>query len=441
MRVLYVVHQFYPQFVSGTEQFVLALARAGRARGDDVRVFTVDPDFANVEPPAETACFDVQGVPVIRYRFDKAAVRNHVLTDYVNPEVGESFRALLDEFQPEVAHLFHLRWVGVDRMDDLDARGIPFAVHLMDFWYLCPNFLLLRPDGAICDGPFDEGLSCFDCVHEGIEQWAREPWARERNAEKLARRDLPAHEDSGAEAGYAMMRRPDLLRAALQRASKVYSPSSTVRDVLAAAGTTSAKLELQGYGIDRDFLCELPEPPRDRLVVGFVGTLAPHKGVDVLVEAFRRIGDADLRLEIHGRSGDFPEFDERLRALAEGDARVALAGGFPRQRLAEVLGGLHLLVVPSRWRENTPFVCLEGRAAGLPLIVSDLAGMAEAIPAGRGRGFPAGDVDALERALRQEITLVRERGLRRLDPDDSIPSLREQYEMLRADYTELLSHR
>jgi glycosyltransferase involved in cell wall biosynthesis len=437
MRVLYVVHQFYPQFVSGTEQYVLALARAGRAAGDDVRVFTVDPDFRHLDPPRETARYDYLGVPVTRYRFDKQAVRNHVYTDYHHPEVGEPFRGVLDEFAPEVVHFFHFRWIGVDRLDDVKSRGIPAVIHLMDFWFVCPNFLLLRPGGVICDGPPDGGLGCFDCVHQGIGPGAREPWARERNAEKLGRGDVPEHDPSGAEHGYAMMRRLDLLREALRRADRVFAPSATVRDVLAALGTTSPFLELAPYGVDREFLRDLPEPPRAPITVGFVGTLAPHKGVHVLLEAFRRL-PGELRLRVHGRFGDFPDYDEELRSLGSRDPRVEFAGGFARAELPAVLGGLHVLVVPSTWRENTPFVCLEGRAAGLPVVASDLPGMAECIPAGRGRCFRAGDAAALAAALERTIAEVRERGGRRLPPDGTIPSVAQQYREFRKDYERLV---
>ena len=436
MRVLYVVHQFYPQFVSGTEQYVLALARAGRARGDDVRVFTVDPDFRNVDSPRETARYDYLGVPVVRYRFEKAAVRNHVLTDYHNPEVGPAFTGFLDEFRPEAVHVFHLRWIGIDRIAEIQERGIPWVQHLMDFWYLCPIFLLLRPDGQICDGPFDQGLSCFDCTHQGIAQWAREDWAREQNAPRYAKGEQPEHDEAGVAAGLAMMRRPQILAESLQRADLVLSPSSTVRDVLAAAGTSSERLELCGYGIDREVLHDVPPPPADRVVIGYVGTLAPHKGVDVLVDAFRELEQDDLRLRIHGRFGDFPEFDEELKKAAREDPRIEFAGVFERNELSSVLGGLHMLVVPSRWRENTPFVCLEGRAAGLPIIASDLPGMSEAVPEGRGRLFRTGDASACREALQAEITATRARG-GRLEPDASIPSIVEQYEDFRRRYQAL----
>src|SRR5258708_4484560 len=111
LRVLHVVHQFFPKYISGTEQYVLALAKAGRAAGDDVRVYTVDPDWRQPERPAEVRRYDVDGVPVVCNEFAKTTVANHVLADWWNPRNSASFQALLDEFRPDVVHFFHFRFV------------------------------------------------------------------------------------------------------------------------------------------------------------------------------------------------------------------------------------------------------------------------------------------------------------------------------------------
>ena len=437
MRILYVVHQFYPQFVSGTEQYVLALARAGRRQGHDVRVFTVDPDFRNVDPSRELLQYDYLDVPVTRYRFAKDAVKNHVYTEYHNPEVGPAFRELLADFEPEIVHFFHLRWVGIDRVADVEARGIPFVFHLMDFWFVCPIFLLLRPDGEICDGPVEGGYGCFDCVHQGIAEWAREPWAREQHVKRLQAQEEPQHDNSGEAAGYAMIRRQPILAEVFARANLVMAPSSTVRDVLHHAGARSNSLKLKPYGIDAELLSDLQPPNPSLITVGFVGTLAPHKGTDVLVKAFRKLPDEDLRLRIHGRFGDFPEFDEQVRELAAGDDRIEFCGVFTRAELGQVLSGLHMLVVPSTWRENTPFVCLEARAAGVPVIASELPGMAEAVPEGRGERFRVGDSESLAQSLRSQIEATRQRGGRRLDPDPTVSSIAEQFEDFVREYRAL----
>jgi arylsulfatase A-like enzyme/glycosyltransferase involved in cell wall biosynthesis len=394
LRVLYVVHQFFPKFISGTEQYVLALAKAGRAAGDDVRIYSVDPDQREPERPAEARRYEVDGVPVVCHEFQKSDVRNHVLADWWNPRNAASFAALLDEMKPDVAHCFHLRFAGIDRLDQLAARRIPYLVHLMDFWFVCPNFLLLRDEPVVdaagaptgekrkvqCDGPPDGGYGCFDCVHTVMAPWAREPWAREVRARRRAAGEAPADDPSGEQAGFAMIERPLRLREALGRAARAFAPSRTVQDALARAGIALPRLERMPYAIDRTGLDRLDPPPADSVQLGFLGTFAPHKGVAVLLEALRGLVDPGVRLRCFGRFGDDPGYDAKLRALAAGDPRIEFAGPFARADLARVLSGLHVLVVPSLWRENTPFVCLEGRAAGLEVVTSDLEGMTECVP-------------------------------------------------------------
>src|SRR5690606_15055908 len=60
-----------------------------------------------------------------------------------------------------------------------------------------------------------------------------------------------------------------------------------------------------------------------------------------------------------------------------------------------------VLAVPSRWRENTPFVVLEAHAAGIPVVASDVPGIAEIVrPGVDGLLVPPGDPVALREALR-----------------------------------------
>jgi glycosyltransferase involved in cell wall biosynthesis len=267
-----------------------------------------------------------------------------------------------------------------------------------------------------------------------MAQWAREPWARGRHVERRAAGEFPADEESGEQAGFAMVERKGRLAAALARAGRVLSPSLTVRDAFAKAGVAPPRLDLVPYAIDWSLLDGLAAPPATGIHVGFMGTFAPHKGLALLLEAARGLPDRDVTLHCFGRFGDFPDYDARLRALADGDARIRFHGPFARSELAPTLGQLQVLVVPSLWRENTPFVVLEGRAAGLELVTSDLSGMTEALAPGRGRAFAAGDPVALRAALAAAIADVRARGGKRLPLDRSIPDIAAQWAQLRRLY-------
>ena len=51
MRLLYVIHQFFPDCHSGTEQHCLAAAREAQRRGDEVTVLSLHWDHERTEPP------------------------------------------------------------------------------------------------------------------------------------------------------------------------------------------------------------------------------------------------------------------------------------------------------------------------------------------------------------------------------------------------------
>ena len=75
--------------------------------------------------------------------------------------------------------------------------------------------------------------------------------------------------------------------------------------------------------------------------------------------------------------------------------------------MREVMDSLDLLVIPSRWYENSPLVLLNALATHTPVVVSDVQGMTEFIePDRNGYAFERGSVDDLDRVLR---ALIRDR--------------------------------
>ncbi len=106
--------------------------------------------------------------------------------------------------------------------------------------------------------------------------------------------------------------------------------------------------------------------------------MAPHKGCDLLIRAFRSLPRGlEATLDIYGNLERFELFAEELRGLAGDDERINFAGPFARERVGQVLAGLDVLVVPSRWYENQPGVIFEAFAAGVPVVATDVGGMSE----------------------------------------------------------------
>jgi glycosyltransferase involved in cell wall biosynthesis len=140
----------------------------------------------------------------------------------------------------------------------------------------------------------------------------------------------------------------------------------------------------------------------DGVRVLYVGRLAPEKGVDVLLRAMADI-DATLVL-----AGTGPE-ERALRALAPPGTQFL--GHVDRDDLPARYASADILVLPSL-SEPWGMSLNEGAAAGLPLVATDAAGAAHELIEDGVNGFrvPAGNVAALHDALER---LVDDAGLRR----------------------------
>ena len=75
-------------------------------------------------------------------------------------------------------------------------------------------------------------------------------------------------------------------------------------------------------------------------------------------------------------------------------------GRYANERVSEILGELDVLVVPSLWYENSPLTIHEAFQAGVPVVCSDIGGMAEFVEhEHNGLHFSVGDADALATQL------------------------------------------
>ena len=87
------------------------------------------------------------------------------------------------------------------------------------------------------------------------------------------------------------------------------------------------------------------------------------------------------------------------------DGRIRLGAPFGPDEAPRILAGLSAIVLPSEWDENAPLSILQARAAGIPVLASDVPGIAEIVDTPAvGRLFAPGDAAAL--AERMEDVLA-----------------------------------
>lgn len=126
------------------------------------------------------------------------------------------------------------------------------------------------------------------------------------------------------------------------------------------------------------------------------------KGADLLIAAFRRLAPdfPGVRLKILGH---FPD-RAGLEALAAGMERIEIVPAKHYEEALEFISRASVLVLPSRC-EGMGRVLLEAMAAGVPVIGSNVGGIPSLVRDGEnGFLFLNGDVDALERRLRQLLS-------------------------------------
>jgi glycosyltransferase involved in cell wall biosynthesis len=413
MRIALVAHGLPPHERTGVESYVAALARELARSGHRVAV------FAPRRGPDAGRGLDAPHLALRNERRDGYDVTWLALGEPPHdarercetPGAAAAFATFLEREQPEVVHFHHLAKLGFGLIDVAAARGIATLLTAHDFHAVCHRATLLRPDLEMCPTVGDPSL-CARCdgalemldtqpelsdYQMGASPEQLDAAGRRGLAELLAREAPPATREVRRELDRAR-------QLSLAKLDWILAPSRCVRERLIEGGIAAEKIELAPCGVDGRALGAL-EPPRGAPEIvrfGFLGGLSKHKGVHVLLDAWSQL-DAPAHLEIHGDSTD-RAYVAAMEARAS-ELGVAWRGAFEQRDLPRVLGGLDVVVVPSIWLENAPFVIREAFAARRPVIASRTEALAESVRDGvDGQLFELGDARDLARVLRRCAT-------------------------------------
>jgi glycosyltransferase involved in cell wall biosynthesis len=414
MRILLPVHAYPPRSVAGVEVYTHRLAQALQARGHEVLVLTAVHDLSAAPYEVRRRHHDGVAVAEVVNLHQKGTLE----ATWSDPDLERAALPVIAQFRPDCVHAQHLLNLSVGLLAACRGLGAAVVLTVHDYWLSCPrDGLRMRADLVRCDTV--DHATCARCLAASpylvppLERRtvAAARWAGLGRALHHIHRMAPALGTGlrrvarlGAappSLAHDMDHRAASLRAALAEVDLVLAPTAFARDRAIEFGVAPDRVRVSPLGVPAAVASERPPQPRRR--VGFMGTVAPHKGVHILIEAFRRVDAPEARLEIHGPLSVAPDYVARLRAMAGGDARIALRGPFAEGTQAEVLAGLDLLVVPSVWWENSPLTILEALSAGVPVLASAIGGIPDILPPAWGRLVPAGEVPPLADALRDVI--------------------------------------
>jgi glycosyltransferase involved in cell wall biosynthesis len=292
-----------------------------------------------------------------------------------NPFARSRLRRRIREDAPDVVHIHNVfPLLSPAVFSAADARGPAVVSTLHNYRTLCAAGLLLRR-GKPCDECVGR-KSALPAIRHGCYKDSRVMTLPVAAGISLHRRLLTYDKHVDAHIALTEFQKQQLVRGGLPAHKIHVKPNWCAADAQ-----------------------PLPWNQREPKVV-FVGRVSAEKGVDNLLEAWRRWGAEAPKLEV---IGDGPDL-ERLRTSANGElsGKVTFTGRMSQQEAHASLSRARLMVLPSVWPEGLPLVLREAFAFGVPVAASRLGALEELVEKpGGGRCFNAGDPQHLLQTVAQ----------------------------------------
>jgi glycosyltransferase involved in cell wall biosynthesis len=350
MRILYLVHQFYPESGAGTERFLLHLASSMQRSGHRADIVTYSS--------GQRSEFRSWGSLLVRqYQYkgiSVTAVRHETVPIDINTSVGDSSvllfaRQVLENHGRgyDVVHVAHPMRLTSFVISAAEA-GVPYVITLTDFWMICPKINLHTSFHTQCGGP-SGGEVC--------RQWCPE---------------LPPE---------FVKSRLKTAREILHGAKAIVAPSHFVVAMFKKEfPELSASVIPHGLARDEFSRNRRTRETEARIVFGYCGGLSVHKGVHILIEAFRSLEAHNVELRIYGSSSPQEhEYERMLRSMADQDHRINFCGTYQEEQVGNVFQSIDVLIIPSICYETYSFALHEALASGVPVIASAIACLDEKI--------------------------------------------------------------
>jgi glycosyltransferase involved in cell wall biosynthesis len=348
MRILYVVHVFFPHFHGGTERHVLNIAEQMQRMGHAVTILTY-----GIAEPMETFTTDHSGMLLYEYVFNGIpviAIRHpHLPNDMdfrLNYDgVGNLLNMIhkfLKKFEFDVMHIAHPMKIG-ESYKVAKTLGIPIILSLTDFWLICPRGRFYKPDYSLCNSP-DEGRKCMK------------------------------------ECGFkdSILKQYKEAKALFNSVDALISPSKFLINIFKDNGWDTKKIYNIPHGVDYKHINEYGTSSNtsSNIVFGYTGSITKFKGIDLLIESFSAVSSANISLKIYGNIVYNSSFNKSLVEMIHKDERIHLMGTYSHNELPDIMNGIDIVVVPSTTMECYALVVLEALAYKVPIIASDIVGSA-----------------------------------------------------------------
>ncbi|GIL09171.1 MAG: glycosyl transferase family 1 [Chloroflexota bacterium] len=439
MRILFAVHGFPPTHSAGAERRTERMARWLADNGHHVEVVAVEDLTAE---GFHVKSRDENGILVHRLFYRAANDFDPLVSFYDYPPVGAALEDILRRGAFDLMHIVSGYLLGNQAVQAARRVGIPSVITLTEFWFMCARLNLIQATGALCTGP-ESYDKCTRCLMEDKRRY-RLP---AQVAPKVMDAVWPVvyRTASSGQMRAAVQRRDHTLRAALKAVDLVICPSNYLIDKFAEFGFDTENFHFIRQGLARPgHSAAAGCSTAQVLSLGYIGQIKEHKGVDLLIDAVIPLLLEGKRIivELWGPETEGSGYARALRARSAAfPANIRWQGKYTGHKVWDVLAQTDVLVMPSRWHENSPNAILEAFEMGVPVIATNLGGMAELVSHERsGLLFEFDSSDDLRRQIRR---LLDEPGLldRLRQGVPHVKRLDDEMQEIVAQYQRLLGRR
>ncbi len=361
MKILKVIHGYPKRYNAGSEVYSQLLCHT-LANKHSIEVFTreenvFEPDYTlrrEYDSLDRRVALNVINVPSERHK-----------NRYFHAGINSAFAQILKRYKPDVVHIGHLNHLSTGIVLECVQQKIPCVYTLHDFWLACPRgqFIMRNasPPLQLCSGQKDKkcAQSCYMGEGGGLDLekdvLRSESWVAERMIH---------------------------VKAICRHIAHFMSPSVVVAEkVSQTLNIATTKISLLDYGFNLKRLENRTRKPEGPFVFGYIGTHIPAKGIQDLVQAFAKLENSNTLLRIWGRERE--AYTTFLKGQVQQlpvsvQERIVFMGEYANERIvADVFNLVDAIVVPSIWYENSPLVIHEAQQVQVPVITTDLGGMAE----------------------------------------------------------------
>jgi glycosyltransferase involved in cell wall biosynthesis len=397
MKIILPVHHFPPRYTGGAELYTFRIARWLVNHGHDIAVICIEAIDRGEPGELQADYGSYEDVRVWRLSFNMNYATDPFAWSYNNPLLRAWFDAYLHREVPDLVHLQGGYLIGAAPLDAAIAAHIPTILTLHDYWYLCPRINRLRSDGSLCRS-IPEPSSCAWCLRLDQRRYSLSDRLSGGWIGSIAQR-FALNEST-----CNVVARRSYLRSAMAAVDAVVFPSRFISEQFSPY-VNPDRQHISPGSLDLTPFRGVEQRSRDtNLQIGYIGQIAHHKGVHLLIEAFRKLCMTEQQAELHiyGGLDQHPRYVASLKRLANNHPAIQFHGRFNNDKVGHILSSLDVTVVPSVCYETGPLTIMEAYAAGIPVVTTALGNMAEVVRHGvDGLHFKFGDVDDLAYQLQR----------------------------------------